>query len=101
MSAKSGNIRSSCGGSLCPRTEDGLLKPGLIPAFRKRPPDTGRVRSLQILGDRSLPDPAASGDLPLPETGLELQTKDFFDLAHGQSPGRQSDPPLAGRITCR
>jgi hypothetical protein len=31
---------------------------------------------------------------------LELQSKNFFDLAHGQSPGWQADPPFRGEAAC-
>jgi hypothetical protein len=62
--------------SLCPRTEDGLLEAVLIPAFRKRPPDTRRLRSLQILGDGRLPMPQllAICRCPRPDSNFKRRT---------------------------
>jgi hypothetical protein len=38
---------------------------------------------------------ATEGDLSQPQAHFKLQSKNFFDLAHGQSAGRQADPPLS------
>ena len=43
---------------------------------------------------------ATAGDLPQPQPYFKLQSKNFFDLAHGQSPGWQADPPLRGEAAC-
>jgi hypothetical protein len=43
---------------------------------------------------------ATSGDLPQPQAHIKLQSKNFFDLAHGQSPGWQADPPFRGEAAC-
>jgi hypothetical protein len=41
-------------------------------------------------------DRATPGALPQPEAHLKLQSKNFFDLSHGQSPRWQADPPFRG-----
>jgi hypothetical protein len=43
---------------------------------------------------------ATSGDLPWPQAHIKLQTKNFFDLAHGQSPRWHADPPFRGEAAC-
>jgi hypothetical protein len=45
-------------------------------------------------------DRATSGDLPQTQAHIKLQSKSFFDLAHGQSPGWQADPPFRGEAAC-
>src|SRR5580658_9486205 len=35
-----------------------------------------------------------------PRAHFKLQSKNFFDLAHGQSPGWQADPPFRGEAAC-
>jgi hypothetical protein len=37
-----------------------------------------------------------AGDLPQTQAHFKLKSKNFFDLAHGQSPGWQADPPFRG-----
>jgi len=41
---------------------------------------------------------ATASDLPQPEAHFKLQSKNFFDLAHGQSPGWQATLPFLGRL---
>src|SRR5579863_8301305 len=76
------------------------LKPVIIPLRPKRPCDLGSFGSLQILVCGAEANRATSGDLPQPQSHIELQSKNFFDLAHGQSPSWQTDPPFRGEAAC-
>src|SRR5579862_569765 len=76
--------------------EQGSLQPVFVPILPKRPRDSGSFSSLQILVNGSKTDRATAGDLPQPQAHIKLQSKNFFDLAHGQSPGWQADPPFRG-----
>src|SRR5579862_3033137 len=78
--------------------EQGSLQPVFVPILPKRPRDSGSFSSLQILVNGSKTDRATAGDLPQPQAHIKLQSKNFFDLAHGQSPGWQADPPFRGRL---
>jgi hypothetical protein len=78
------------------RPEDGSLELRVIPAIRQRPADTYRFGPFEVVGDRGLADGATPGDLPLPQTQLMPQSKNVFDLAHGQSPVGQTDSPFQG-----
>src|ERR1700733_1273185 len=40
-----------------------------------------------------------AGDCSQPQTHGKLQSKNFFDLTHGQSPGWQAILPFSGRLT--
>ena len=43
---------------------------------------------------------AASGDRSQSQADFKLQSKNFFDLAYGQSPRWQADPPFRGEAAC-
>src|SRR5437868_13098464 len=64
----------------------------------QRPRDTSSLGSLQILVYGSEANRATAGDRPEPQAHCKLQSKNFFDLAYGQSPGWQADPPFRGRV---
>jgi len=68
----------------------GSLKPIFIPILAKRPSDAGRFGSLQILVGGSQADRATAGDRSQPQAQFKSQSKNFFDLAYGQSPGWQA-----------
>jgi hypothetical protein len=55
---------------------------------------------VQVLVGGAEPNRATSGDLPQPQAHIKLQSKNFFDLAHGQSPSWQADPPFRGEAAC-
>ena len=78
--------------------EQGSLQPVFVPILPKRPRDSGRFGSLQILVNGSEANRATAGDLPQPQAHFKLQSKNFFDLAHGQSPGWQAILPFLGRL---
>src|ERR1700733_16177232 len=78
--------------------EQGSLQPVFVPILPKRPRDSGSFSSLQILVYGSKTNRATAGDLPQPQAHIKLQTKNFFDLAHGQSPGWQAILPFLGRL---
>jgi hypothetical protein len=78
--------------------EQGSLQPIFVPILPKRPRDSRRFGSLQILMDGSESNRATAGDLPQPQAHVKLQSKNFFDLAHGQSPGWQAILPFLGRL---
>src|SRR5205814_988466 len=63
--------------------EQGSLQPIFVPILPKRPRDSRRFGSLQILMDGSESNRATAGDLPQPQAHVKLQSKNFFDLAHG------------------
>src|SRR5579863_9066151 len=73
------------------------LKSVIIPL---RPCDLGSFGSLQILVCGAEANRAASGDCSQPQADIELQSKNFFYLAHGQSPRGQADPPFRGEAAC-
>src|ERR1700742_4256654 len=68
----------------------------IVPLGSKRPRDLGSLGSLQVLVCGAEANRAASGDRSQPQAHFKLQSKNFFDLAHGQSPGWQADPPFRG-----
>jgi hypothetical protein len=76
------------------------LKPNVIPLRSKRPRDLRGFGPLQILVCGAEANRTTAGDLPQPQAHLKLQSKNFFDLAHGQSPGWQADPPFQGEAAC-
>jgi hypothetical protein len=41
-----------------------------------------------------------AGDLSQAQAHFKLQSKNLFDLARGQSPGWQADPPFRGEAAC-
>src|SRR4051794_29443767 len=72
----------------------------IVPFRSKRPRDLGGFGPLQILMSGAEANRATPGDLPQPQTHIKLQSKNFFDLAHGQSPRWQADPPFRGEAAC-
>jgi len=46
-------------------TEKGLFQAAVIPTFRQRPGDAGRLGAFQIVVNRTLTDRTTAGDLPL------------------------------------
>ena len=72
------------------------LKPVIVPLRSERPRNLGSLDSLQVLMSGSQADGATSGDRSQPQAQFKSQSKNFFDLAHGQSPGWQADPPFRG-----
>src|SRR3984885_1639276 len=75
------------------------LKPVIVPLGCKRPRDLGSFCALQVLVCGAEANRATSGDRSQPQADFKLQSKNFFNLAHGQSPGWQADPPLSrGRL---
>ena len=60
------------------------------------PAGLGSFGSLQVLVCGAEAIGATPGDLPQPQAHFKLQSKNFFDLAHGQSPRWQADPPFRG-----
>ena len=74
-------------------------------------PESRRIRKLSYQGgDCPLPakeitlrsaseaNRATAGDLPQPQAHFRPQSKNFFGLAHGQSPGWQAILPFLGRL---
>lgn len=76
-------------------TEQSSLTPVLIPILSKRPSDASSFGSLQILVSGSEANRATAGDRSQPQAQFKSQSKYFFDLAHGQSPRWQADPPFS------
>ena len=74
------------------------LKLVLIPLRPKRPRDVRSFGPLQILVCGGEANRATSGDLSQTQAHFKLQSKNFFDLAHEQSPGWQADPPFEERL---
>src|SRR5580698_5014328 len=79
-------------------TEQRSLQPILIPILPKRPRNSGSFGSLQILVSGSEAYRATTGDRSQPQAHFKSQSKNFFDLAHGQSPGWQAILPFLGRL---
>src|SRR5215467_9694486 len=77
-------------------TEQRRLKPVIVPLGSERPRYLGSFGPLQILVGGAEANRTTSGDLPQTQAHIKLQSKNFFDLAHGQSPGWQADPPFRG-----
>ena len=48
--------------------EQGFFQAAIVPAFRQRPSDSRRLRAFQVLINCAVPDRAAAGDLPLPQS---------------------------------
>src|SRR5579862_7384448 len=78
--------------------EQGSLQPVFVPILPKRPRDSGSFSSLQILVYGSETNRATAGDLSQPQAHVKLQSNNFFDFAHGQSPGWQAILPFLGRL---
>jgi hypothetical protein len=76
------------------------LKPVIIPFRSERPRDLGSLGSLEVLMSRTEANRATSGDLPQTQAHFKLQSKNFFNLAHGQSPGWQADPRFRREAAC-
>ena len=97
---KLGEVRHRQHGRASPwRTaEQGSLQPLFVPILPKRPRDSGRFGSLQILVDGSEANRTTTGDLPQPQAHFKSQSQNFFGLAHGQSPGWQAILPFLGRL---
>src|SRR5688572_21290680 len=72
------------------------FQPVVVPFGSKRPCDLGGLGSLQVFMCSAEANRTTTGDLPQSQTHFKLQSKNFFDLAHGQSPGWQADPPFRG-----
>ena len=79
-------------------TEQGCLQPFLVPILPKRPRQSRRFGTLQILMNGSEANRTTTGDCPQSQTHSKLQSKNFFDLTHGQSPGWQVILPFSGRL---
>jgi len=75
-------------------TEQSCFQPVFVPILPKRPRDAGSFGSLQILMDSSEANRTTTGDLPQPQAHFKSQSKNFFGLAHGQSPGWQAILPF-------
>jgi hypothetical protein len=71
-----------------------------IPPDQSRRRDSRRFGSLQILVDSPEANRTTTGDLPQPQTHFKSQSQNFFDLAHGQSPGWQAILPFLGEAAC-
>jgi len=99
---KLGKIRHRQRGGASPwRTaEQSSLQPVFVPILAKRPSDSCRFGSLQILVDGSEANRTTTGDLPQPQAHFKSQSKNFFGLAHGQSPGWQAILPFFGEAAC-
>jgi hypothetical protein len=80
--------------------EQSSLQPVFIPIPAQRPRDSGCFGSLQILVDGSEANRTTTGDLPQPQAHFKSQSKNFFGLAHGQSPGWQAILPFFGEAAC-
>jgi hypothetical protein len=78
--------------------EQGRLQPIVVPILPRWPRNSGNPGSLQILMYGPETNRATAGDLPQPQAHFKLQSKNFFDLAHGQSPGWQAILPFLGRL---
>ena len=76
--------------------EQGRFQPVFVPILRKRPRHSRSFGPLQILVNGPETNRTTAGDLPLPQTHSKLQSKNFFDLPHGQSPGWQAILPFQG-----
>src|ERR1051325_9463279 len=60
------------------------LKTVIVPLESKRPRYLGSFGPLQVLVCGAEANRAASGDRSQPQAHFKLQSKNFFDLAHGQ-----------------
>src|SRR5580704_11752442 len=79
-------------------TKQGSRQPVLVPILPKRPRQSRRFGALQILMNGSEANRTTAGDCSQPQTHSKLQSKNFFDLSHGQSPGWQAILPFSGRL---
>jgi hypothetical protein len=97
---KVGEVRHRQYGGASPwwTAEQGRLQPIFVPILSKRPRDSRRFGSLQILVDGPEANRATTGDLPQPQAHFKSQSQNFFGLAHGQSPGWQAILPFLGRL---
>jgi hypothetical protein len=68
------------------------FEPVVVSIRTKRPRDPGTFGPLQVLmyGTKGIQTTAV--DLPQPQRHFKLQSKYFFDPAHGQSPVQRSRP---------
>jgi hypothetical protein len=82
---------------LYPSAEQRGLKPVIVPLRSKRPRYLGGCGALQVLMCGSEANRATAGDLPQPQAHFKLQSKNFFDLGHGQSPAGNLILPFEGR----
>jgi hypothetical protein len=62
----------------------GCLQLAIIPAFGQRPTDSCRLGAFQVHRNCTLSDRATSGNLPLPQSQIVVQSQYFFELSHGQ-----------------
>jgi hypothetical protein len=97
---KLGKIRHRQRGRASPgwTAEQGSLQPLFVPILSQWPRDSGSFGSSQILVDCSEANRTTTGDLPQPQAHFKSQSKNFFGLAHGQSPGWQAILPFLGRL---
>src|SRR5712692_6056887 len=100
LAVKVGEVwhRQRGGASPWRTAKQGGLQPLFVPILTKRPPDSRRFGSLQILVDGSEANRTTTGDLPQPKAHFKSQSQNFFGLAHGQSPGWQAILPFLGRL---
>jgi hypothetical protein len=72
--------------------------PVFAPILSKRLRHSGSFGPLKIFVDGTEANGATAGDLPQPRTHKKLQSKNFLDLAHGQSPGWRAIFPFVGKL---
>jgi len=71
--------------------EEGTLKGDIIPAFTERPgSDIQLGCTIEVIGDGARGDMQAESDLTMSQLSLIFETKDFFELSHGDRPRRHA-----------
>src|SRR5579863_510658 len=97
---KVGKVRHRQNGGARPwwTAEQGRLQPLFVPILTKRPGDSRRFGSLQILVDGSEANRATTGDLPQPQAHFKSQSQNFFGLAHGLCSREHNPCNVAARV---
>ena len=63
--------------------EEASFEVGLVDLLGQRPAETGLLEAFEIVADGDRGDAQAASDGASAQVGLEVQAKDFSDLAHG------------------
>ena len=74
-----------------------LLQGSIIQIRWQGPSQTGGTGPAQVIGYRTVRAATTPSNLPVLQSQLKLEAKDFFDFAHGQPLGWHSVPPRNNR----
>lgn len=62
--------------------------------------DLHAVTNLRQINDRTQPAWIVGNNAIISQAHIKLQSKNFFDFAHGQSPSREAGAPFRGEAAC-